>query len=89
MAALSIAESAPQRADLDLQIGLFDERLRPRSGNQLLLGDNLTRALDKSRQDIEGPAAEPHRLIAFKEKALRCKQPERAKREGVLAARCR
>jgi hypothetical protein len=63
--------------------------LRPRSGNQLLLGDNLTRALDQSSQDIEGPAAESHRCIAFEQEALRCEEPERPKREGVLAVRCR
>src|SRR6266581_2476686 len=84
-AALAIAQDAAQGADLDLQICFFDERLRPGSGYQLFLADNLAGAFDQSSQNFEGPAAEPHRCLTLKKKQpLRRKQPERTKRDRRL-----
>jgi hypothetical protein len=53
--------------------------LRPGSGYQLLLGDHLAGPSDQSGQDVEGAATQPHRFVPFKQKPLRCMQPERAK----------
>jgi len=83
MAALPVAEGAAQRAYLNLQVRVFDECLRPRAGHQLLLGHNLAGALDQSRQDVKGAAAEPHRLVALEQEPLRCQEPVRAKRDRV------
>src|SRR5689334_25437160 len=81
MAALAVAEGAAQGADLDLQVRFFDERSRPGSGYQLLLADHLAGAFDQGGQDVEGAAAEPHRLVALEQEPPRRKQPERAKRD--------
>ena len=76
---MAVAEGAAQGADLDLQIRFFDERFRPGSGYQLVLADHLAGAFDQSGQDVEGAAAEPHRLVALEQQPLRCKEPVRAK----------
>src|SRR5579872_1215390 len=83
MAALTVAESATQSTNLDLQIRIFDEGFRPDSGYQFLLTDHLAGALDQSGEDVKGAAAEPHRVVALEQKPLRCKEPKRAKRDGV------
>jgi hypothetical protein len=79
--ALSVAKGATQSADLDLQIGLPDEGLRPGAGYQLLLADHLAGAFDQSGEDVKGAAAEPHWLVALQQEPLRRKQPERTKRD--------
>src|SRR5207245_4200510 len=81
MAALAVAESAAQSADLNLQIRILDERFRPGSGYQFLLTDHLAGAFDQGGQDVEGAAAEPHRRVALEQQTLRCKEPEWAKRD--------
>ena len=81
MAALAVAEGAAQGADLNLQICFFDEGLRPASGYQLFLADHLAGTFDQSGENVEGAAAEPHRLVALEQKPLRGKEPERAKRD--------
>jgi hypothetical protein len=63
--------------------------LRPSSGDQLFLAENLTGAFNQSGENVEGPAAAPYRRIPLKQEALRCREPERAKRKAVLAARRR
>jgi hypothetical protein len=83
MVILTVAEGAPQSADLNLQIRFLDERLRPGSGDQFLLADHLARVFDQNREDIEGAAAEPHRLIALEQEPLPRKEPERAKRDRI------
>jgi hypothetical protein len=83
MAALAVAESTAQCADLNLQICLFDERFRPGSGYQLLLADRFASPLDECGKNVKGSAAEPHRLVALEQEPLRRKQPKRAKRDRV------
>src|ERR1700730_10296836 len=51
-AALAIAQGAAQGADLDLQVRLFDEGLRPSSGYELILADYLTRAFDQRGENV-------------------------------------
>jgi hypothetical protein len=84
MAALAVAEGAAQSAHLDLEIRFFDVRFRPGSGDQLLLADHFAGAFDQSGQNVEGAAAEPHRLVALDQEPLRCKEPVRAKRDRVF-----
>src|SRR5277367_1016623 len=79
--ALSVAEGTTQITDLYLQVGFFDERLRPGSGDQLLLADDLAGTFDQCRQDVEGAAAEPHWLVALQQQPLSCKEPIWAKRD--------
>ncbi len=81
--ALAVAEGAAQGAHLNLEVRFFDVRLRPGSRDQLLLADHLAGALDQSGQDVEGAAAEPHRLVALEQKPLRCKEPKRPERDRV------
>jgi hypothetical protein len=83
MATLAVAEGAAQRADLNLQIRFLDERLRPSPSYQFFFADHLAGAFDQSSQDVEGAAAEPHRLVALEQETLLCKEPERAKRDRV------
>jgi hypothetical protein len=81
MAVLAVAEGTAQSADLNLQIRFFHERSWPGSGDQLFLADHLAGMFDQSGQDVEGAAAEPHRLVALEQKPLRCNEAERAKRD--------
>src|SRR5260370_5471470 len=83
VAAVAVAEGGAQGAHLNLQVRLFDERLRPGSGDQLLLADHLAGAFDQSSQNVKGAAAEPHRLVALEQEPLRCKEPVRAKRDRL------
>ena len=83
IAALAVAEGTAQGADLNLQVRLFDERLRPGASDQFFLADHLAGAFDQSGENVKGAAAEPHWLVALKQKPLLCKEPERAKRDRV------
>src|SRR5260370_41169719 len=60
-AALAIAQGAAQGADLDLQVRVVYEGIRPGSGFKVILADYLTRPFDQSGQDVEGPPREPPR----------------------------
>src|SRR5260370_33205280 len=82
--ALAVAEGAAQGAHLNLQVRLFDERLRPGSGDQLLLADHLAGAFDQSSQNVKGAAAEPHRLVALEQEPPRRQEPVRAKRARLF-----
>jgi hypothetical protein len=86
MAVLAVAEGAPERADLNLQIRVLDKRLRPGSGDQFLLANHLARALDQSGEDVKTAAAEPHRPVALEQEPLRRKEPKRAKRDDRISA---
>ena len=59
---LSVAKSPAKRRDVDPKISLFDERVRPHSGDQVLLADKFVWALDQSDQNIQRTATEPDRL---------------------------
>src|SRR6266446_6689778 len=82
--ALAVAEGTAQSAHLNLEIRFFDVRFRPGPRDQFLFADHLAGALDQSRQNVKGAAAEPHRLVALEQKPLRCKEPVRAKRDRVF-----
>ena len=70
MAALAVAQGAAQGADLDLQVAsstkIFGQALAISSS----LPTTSTGAFDKNGQDVQGAAAEAHRLIAFEQQPL-------------------
>src|SRR5580692_11256895 len=68
--ALSVAEGTTQSADLYLQVGFFDERVRPGLGDQLVLADYLAGAFDQGGQYVERAAAKSHRLVTLEQEAL-------------------
>jgi hypothetical protein len=80
---LAVAEGAAQSTHLDLQIGFLNEGSRPGAGDQLFLANHFAGAFDQGRQDLEGAAAQPHRLIPLEQQSLRCQEPERPKRNRV------
>jgi len=83
MAVLAVAEGAPQRADLNLQIRFFDERLRPNTCDQLVLADHLAGPFDQSRQNVKSAASEPHGFVPLEQEPLPCKEPERTERDRI------
>jgi len=56
---VTVAEDAAQSADLDLEVGFLNERVRPGSGDQPLLAGYLARAFDQGSWNVECAAAEP------------------------------
>ena len=89
IAALTVAERSAQGTDLNLQVGLFDDGLRPDASYQFFLADHLAGALDQKDENVEGAAAEPHRPVALKQKPLLRKEQERAKRDCASVHRRR
>src|SRR5258708_21516739 len=81
IAALAVAECSAQGTDLDLQVGLLDEGLRPDARDQFVLADHVAGALDQKDENVEGAAAEPHLSVALKQKPLLGKEQELAKRD--------
>ena len=84
---LAVAEHLAQRRDMHPQIGVVDERRRPRAGEQVLLGHSLPGALDQREQDLHGATAEPRRLVALEEDPVRRDQPERTECQGRRSVR--
>jgi hypothetical protein len=73
---LSVAKSPAKRRDVNAKISLFDERVRPHSGDQLLLANHFTWTLGESDQNIQRTAAEPHGLAIFQKKLTRRNKPK-------------
>jgi hypothetical protein len=57
-----LAEDLAQGRDLHLQVVLLDDELRPNTGQQLILADEFTRALDQRHQQLERSRAHGHGL---------------------------
>ena len=83
LAALAIAERAPQSGNVDLEIALFHEDVGPDAVEQLLLAQNLAGPFEQSDEDITCPTAEMNRLVAVQQELLRGKQPEAVERNLV------
>jgi hypothetical protein len=64
--------------DVDLEIAVVDECVRPGNGEKLFLRDKLTRAFDKRREDRKRPAANTHWRASAKEKLSANRQLEHA-----------
>jgi len=83
-AGASIAQRPPQGADLEFEISLLDNGAPPHAGDQLVLADQLPRALDQSGQNIKRAAAHTHRVIVFEQKSLCWNQAEGAERDRAF-----
>jgi hypothetical protein len=84
IARLAIAEGPAQRGHMDAEIAFLDEGVGPDAGDQLVLADQLTGALDQDGEDVERAATESQRLFAFEQELLRRKQAEGTERDRVI-----
>ena len=58
VAVLPVAQRLSQLCDVDPQIGLLDEHVRPYQGHQFVLAHQFSGALHQDDQDIHRPAAQ-------------------------------
>jgi hypothetical protein len=77
LAGLPVAEHLAQRRDMDAQIGLVHERVRPGTRQEFPFADGLARALDQADQDVERPAAQAAFDIALQQHESVPQQTER------------
>jgi hypothetical protein len=77
---LAVAERPSKPKDVDLEITLLDGRVGPDARHELVLGNQLARALDQRCQDLEGTAAETNGDFTFQQKLLRRKEAEGTER---------
>src|SRR5262249_35683144 len=61
----------------------FDEGFRPHPGGQLVLADDIARAVRESDQDVERPAAQPKRPVVLEQRPLRRQEAKRSKRDRL------
>jgi hypothetical protein len=68
--------AAAQRADLDFEVALFDDGVRPYLGDQFGPTDGLAAPVDQSDQKIERPTADTNRRITVQKQPPGGKQPK-------------
>ena len=61
LSALPLVQCLPERRSLDLEVVLLDDLPRPDPRQQLILGDDISPGGGQHGEDVESPAAEPHR----------------------------
>src|SRR5229473_8177406 len=88
-ARLTVAKQFTKSRDMDSEIGLDDNRVRPRIFNQLFLAHDFAGAFHQSSQDIEGATPDANRRIALQQQTLSRKESERAKGQHVRGTRVR
>jgi hypothetical protein len=54
-------------ADLNLQARFFEKGVRPGPGDQFLFANYPAGAFNQGRKDVEGAAAEPHRVVVLEQ----------------------
>ena len=81
IAAAAVAQRPPQPGDLDLEIAVLDEGVRPDPRHELALADQLAGALDQRDQDLQGAAAQTHRPAGLQQQPSRREQMKRAERD--------
>ena len=67
---VALAQRLAQRGYVNAQGRFIHEDALPDTANQLRFGDQLAPALDKSNQNVERAAAEPHAAPVFQEHSL-------------------
>jgi hypothetical protein len=67
VARLTIAKRLAQGCNVYPQARLFHECVRPDASDQLLLGDELSGALDQGHQDFQRAAPQPQRLAGLQQ----------------------
>jgi hypothetical protein len=70
IALLAVAERAPQCCDMDREIALDDDHVRPDARHEIALGDQFARTLDESDKYVERPTAERHRTLTLEKNTL-------------------
>src|SRR5262245_40094022 len=79
LAGPTITQAAAQRADLNFEVALFDDGVRPYLGYQFGLTDELAVPVDQSDQEIERPTADTDRQVTVQKQPSGRKQPKRVK----------
>jgi hypothetical protein len=69
---------------MDFEIPLLDNSVWPDKGHKLVLSNQLARALHQRDQDIQSPAAEAYRPIAFQQQSL-CHEQTKGTEARALA----
>jgi len=67
LSCLSVAEGSAKRRDVNPEISLLNESVRPHAGDQLVLADKFVWTLGQSDQDIQRTASEADRLTILQE----------------------
>ena len=80
VAILAIPQGPTQRGDIDVEICLHDDRIRPNPLHEFAPSDQLARVFQKRNQDIEGTATDTHLSAGFRQEPLVGKQTKRPKR---------
>jgi hypothetical protein len=62
---VSVSERFAKASDMDTEVGLLHNHIRPDSRDQLLAGDDFAGSFDQSDQDIKCAAAKLKRLVRF------------------------
>jgi hypothetical protein len=83
----SVFQGPAQTADVDLQIALIHEYVRPSEFDQGILTDFLSRAHHQQVQNIQRPATQLHRPVVAQEQLLARNQPERPEHKRNLDCR--
>src|ERR1700681_925651 len=81
---LAVAQRPSKRRDMDLEVALLDDRVGPHARHELVLGNQLARALDQCCQDLQGTAAETNGGVTFQQKLLRRKEAEGTERNRTI-----
>jgi len=72
---------------LSLEITLIDDKARPDSGEQFVLGDHPVRILDQNDQQVERTSADVNRCFTLEQEMRRGPKTKRPKPEHALIRR--
>src|SRR5262249_47564699 len=84
-----LAKRTAQCRHLDAKVALFDVRVRPHPGDEIVLGDQRAGALDQDAENLERAAAQPQRTIAIEQRLLSGKKAVGAERDRLTSGRTR
>jgi hypothetical protein len=77
-AVAAVAERLADHREVDAEIALLDESVRPHGPDQVVLTDQCPPCLDQCDQEVERPAPQPDRPVTLDEQ-LPCRiEPERS-----------
>src|SRR5690242_5649571 len=83
-AILPVPQRPPQGGDLEFQVAFDDMRAGPNAGDQLLLGEQLTRSFKQRDEEVKGAAAHRNGLTRLEQEPLAGQQAERPERHRAL-----
>ena len=67
---IAAAQRSAECRDVDFEVALLDKGAGPDAGHEVVLADEFAGMLHERDQNIERPAAETDRIVAFKHQAL-------------------